>query len=56
MKNNYIPVDIRILIVNDEFIKKTLYLEEKPMIPTSDFLLNEKVISEFVRGRFFRCI
>ena len=58
MKNNYIPVDIEnYFIVNGEFIKKTLYPEEKPMIPTNDLLLlSEKVISEFVSGKFFRCI
>ena len=57
MKDDYIPVDIGYyFIVNGKFIKKTLYPEEKPMIPTRDFLLNEKAISEFVSGRFFRCI
>ena len=40
-----------------ESLLKKLYIQKKkPMIPTSDFLLNEKTISEFVSGRFFRCI
>ena len=43
-------------IINGEFIKKLYIQKKKPMIPTSDFLLNEKAISEFVSGRFFRCI